>query len=187
MNRRTFLGASTGLGIAAVTGGFLGRGLLHHDLTMDWGYGKLHDSDDRFIEGGLSDSNSKMQYSAAVLTSELAAKRLNAETVGEGMSDLMATDFDEQFLLVVESRSTAENPSLLSPIPGEIARSGIWSIRAAMVREPTERTDATETSSLVYSSVTVVDRDSLPAPNDVRIDVYDSIHANRRIGTFRSD
>lgn len=187
MNRRTFLGASTGLGIAAVTGGFLGRDLLHHDLTMDWGYGKLHDSDDRFIEGGLSDSNSKMQYSAAVLTSELAAKRLNAETVGEGMSDLMATDFDEQFLLVVESRSTAENPSLLSPIPGEIARSGIWSIRAAMVREPTERTDATETSSLVYSSVTVVDRDSLPAPNDVRIDVYDSIHANRRIGTFRSD
>jgi hypothetical protein len=187
MNRRAFLGASTGLGIAAVTGGFLGRNLLRHDLTMDWGYGKLHDSDDGFVEGGLSDANPKTQYFAAVLTSEPAAKRLNAETVGEGMSDLMATDFDEQFFLVVESRTTAENPFLVAPVPGENARNGIWSIHAELVRNPVELTDATETSSLVYSSVTVVDRDSLPAPNDVRIDVYESAHGNRRLGTFRSD
>jgi hypothetical protein len=87
----------------------------------------------------------------------------------------------------VESRTTAETPFLLSYIPGAIARNGVWSIRAAMMREPTELTDATETRSLVYSSVTVVDRDSLPTPNDVRIDVYESIDANRRVATFHSD
>jgi hypothetical protein len=79
MNRRSFLGASTGLGIAATTGGFLGRTLLYHDLTMDWGYGKLHDSDATFIEGGLSTANPETQYFAAVLTNDSSCSSWSRE------------------------------------------------------------------------------------------------------------
>ena len=186
MNRRTFLRVGLGSGVAT-SGGYLGRGVLFDDLHLDWGYGRLRDGEGVFVEGGLNSSNPDTEYFTTLLTNETAVGRLNPEVVGDGMASVRDVDFGEQFLLVVESRTTAASPVRLALAPDGIERSGLRSASVESFGESVDVPDDLGTQSLVYSSVTAVDRDPLPTPSHVRVNVYEAFESDREVTTFGSD
>lgn len=176
MNRRTFLaGAATGTTLALA--GCIDS-LVPGELRADGGTSVLHDAEEAFLTGGLSERDQYGFYGVIVGTED--ETRVLTLPDGDPVAARVArTDWDDEFLLVMEARMPREKAFSLALDPGSLRQTN-WSgmdVQLTMQAWSTPLPKEVEgAADLVVTAVFTFGRSGGPLPTRANVEILDDLY-----------
>ncbi len=168
MKRRALLRLGVAAGVSAVALGSAAATVVNKPFELDWGFGTPHRAENPILRDGLDGANTDERFHATTLTSQSDVERVVLDTLPGGVANsLRDLDFSSQFVVATEARM--RSPDGFRVDLGSVERTDPWSCRATLTRVSEDVSDLVPAGeSTVYTSLSFVDNDALPAPTHIR-------------------
>jgi hypothetical protein len=173
MHRRSLLATGGSLGLLALAG-CVERAVPGHIETTG-ATGAIHAVDQPFLDGGASYLDG-LGYVAALFRSETDVDQRWLGPDDDPVTDrVRRTDWDREFILVVEARTRRDQPLAVEPMPGTARQTSLSGMRCDGRLEPwTGDLPADAGDEVVFTLAITLEREGIvaPKPKQARVDLH---------------
>lgn len=147
--------------------------LVPSRVTTTGATGALHAVDEAFVDSGLSTERAPVYAAVLLRTRDEAERRWRGPPDDPVTDRVLRTDWDREFLLVLEARTPRDRAQSIRPMPGTTRQTSLSGMRCTAQLEPwTGGFLADAGDEVVFTLVLTIAREGTAPPKRARVDLH---------------